>query len=360
MTRTIAGLAGALIALSAIQAQAQTAPAPRRFEIEAYGGIGRLLDAGEATLSLPPAGPPITTSSPMFPSRAVPSWFFGDGTALLNAVNTQLGLSPQITPLDAAMAKIGRGAESGAGMGARVRLHTARRVWTELAVDVSSSSDSVTDSLMEAVGQTRGSFVEAMTSLFASGPFTGTTVTATATPASGSWRDVTTTLAANIEFEPISGLTPSLTVGGGFVTRTGTESAVTIEGRYRTKILGTVPIDETDRVTIRGEASTAPAVVFGGGLSRAFSNRLGLRLDMRMTVANRTISSSVDATPSVATGTPADYIESFTNPSVQFSNNASTGRVSTLSGAALDHVDVARSTRLQARVIVTLGVTFRF
>jgi len=169
-----------------------------------------------------------------------------------------------------------------------------------------------------------------------------------------------TTLAANIEFEPISGLTPSLTVGGGFVTRTGTESAVTIEGRYRTKILGTVPIDETDRVTIRGEASTAPAVVFGGGLSRAFSNRLGLRLDMRMTVANRTISSSVDATPSVATGTPADYIESFTNPSVQFSNNASTGRVSTLSGAALDHVDVARSTRLQARVIVTLGVTFRF
>jgi len=357
----MAGLSAALIALSAAAAHAQTASAPpSRFEIEAYGGFGRLLDAGEATLSLPPAGPPITTSSPMFPSRAVPSWFFGDGAALLNGVNAELGLAPRITPLDAAIAKIGRSAESGGGMGIRLRRRTAPRVWTEFAIDVTSSSSSVTDSLMESVGQTRGSFVQAMTSLFASGPFTGTSVTATATQAGGSWRDVTATLAANVELDAIAGLTPSLTLGGGFVTRTGTEPTVTLEGRYRTKILGAVPIDETDRVTIRGEASTAPAVVFGAGLSRAIAGRLSLRLDTRMMVANRTISTTLDATPTVASGAPADYIESFTNPSVQFSNNAATGRVSSLSGAALDHADVARSTRLQARVIITLGVAFRF
>ncbi len=62
----------------------------------------------------------------------------------------------------------------------------------------------------------------------------------------------------------------------------------------------------------------------------------------------------------VATGTPADFIESFTNPSVQFSNNASTGRQSTLSGDALDHVNVAGGTRLQTRALVTLGIALRF
>jgi hypothetical protein len=356
-------LVAALIMIAPGVASAQTprgaSPAPR-VELEAYGGLGRLLDAGAATVTLPAAGAPIATSNPMFPSRRVPSWFFGAGAALLNAVNAELGLAPRITPLDDAIAMIGRTAQSGAGMGARIRFRTAPRVWTELAVDLSPTSTTAPESLMAAVEATRGSFVQAMTSLLASGPFTGTNVTATATPLSGSWRDVTTSVAANVELNPIAGLTPSVTLGGGFVMRTGTQSAVSLEGRYRTRILGAVPIDETDRVTIRGEARNAPAIVIGAGLSREVASRLRLRLDARLIAANRTIASNIDASPTVASGTPADFIESFTNPSVQFSNNASTGRLSTLSGDALDHADAARSTRLQARVVVTIGVAFKF
>ena len=47
--------------------------------------------ASEGSVTLPPAGAPIVTSSPIFPSRQVPSWFFGDGATLLNDVNADFG-----------------------------------------------------------------------------------------------------------------------------------------------------------------------------------------------------------------------------------------------------------------------------
>lgn len=333
-----------------------------RFEVEAYGGFGRFLDAGAGALSLPAAGAPITTSNPMFPSRRVPSWFFGDGATLLNDVATQLELSSRITPLDAAIAGIGRSAQNNSSMGGRVRFRTAPKVWMELGVDVSSGVSSMPDSLAASVEATRASFVSTFTDLLASGPFTNRTVVATATPTpgGGTWRDITATLAANMEFGAIAGLTPYATLGGGFVTRRGSQPSVSLTGRYTARILGASPIDETDRVTIRGVASNAPAAVIGAGLSRTLGGRLTFRFDARLIAANRTIGANIDAAPLVATGTPADFIESFTNPSIQFSNNSATGRRSTLSGDALDHLDVTRSTRLQARGLITLGVGLRF
>jgi hypothetical protein len=357
-------MAALMIVAAPSVAVAQTAAAKpaARVEVEAYGGLGRLLSAGEATLSLPPAGAPITTSSPLFPSRRVSSWFFGDGAALLNDVAAELALTSRVTPLDSAIAGIGRSAESRGTMGARLRFRASSSTWLEIGVDVSSSSTSMPASLAAAAEATRASFAATMTELLASGPFTDRTVVATMTPApgSGAWRDVTATVAANIDLKAMGGVTPFVTLGGGVVTRTGAEPAVTLAGHYSAKILGSVPIDETDTVTIRGIAHTAPAITIGGGLSGRLGDRIGLRLDGRLIAANRTIGADLDATPHVTTGTPADFIESLTNPSIQFSNNPSTGRRSSLSGDALDHVEVARSTRLQSRVLVTLGAAFRF
>ena len=361
MIRTAAALVLAL-ALTPTPAAAQTASSTSgpRVEVEAYGAFGHLFDGGDTALSLPAPGAPIGTSSPFFPSRKVSSWLFGDGSALLNDVNAQLGVSARVTPLDAAIATIGRGAETGIGCGGRIRLRTTEHVWMEAAVDVSRASNGLADSVAAAVETTRASFVQAMTGLFASGPFTGTSVTATTTLPETSYRDITISVAANVELTPVAGVTPYMTLGGGVVTRVGTTPQLTIEGHYRTRILGGSPIDETDRVTIRSTSATAPGLVVGGGFARTIADHVALRLDARLFAANRTVSTSLDATPSVATGTPADFIESFTSPSVQFSNNASTGRKSTLSGDAIDHLDVARSTRLQLRGLVTFGVAIRF
>ena len=360
-------MAAALIAAIPVPAAAQAtasggsaASAAPRMEVEAYGGLGRFPDAGASPLSLPAAGAPITTSSPFSPSRRVSSWFFGDGASLINAVSQQLDLAPRVVPLDAAIATIGRGAESRASLGVRLRVRTAPHVWAEAAVDLSSGSSHVPDSLATDVEATRASFVASMTSLFASGPFSGTVVTATATPAAGSWRELTTSLAANVEMGAIAGVTPYVTIGGGVVTRMGTGAAMSLAGHYTTTILGSVPIDETDRVTIRAAANTAPAIVAGAGLSRTIADRLSLRLDARVIAANRTISANIDPAPSVTDGTPSGFIESFTNPSVQFSNSPATGRRSSLSGDALDHLAVDSSTRLQVRGLVTLGIAVRF
>ena len=120
MIRTAASLALAL-ALAPAPAEAQTTSStqPPRVEVEAYGAFGHLFDSGDTALSLPAPGAPIGTSSPFFPSRKISSWFFGDGATLLNDVNAQLGVSARVTPLDTAIATIGRGAESGFGGGGR-------------------------------------------------------------------------------------------------------------------------------------------------------------------------------------------------------------------------------------------------
>lgn len=362
-SRSIAAL---LIALAPIRAAAQTAPpaaaaqTSSRVELEAYGSVGRMPGASESTVSLPAAGAPITTSSPLFPSRRVSSWMFGDGSTLLNDVNRQLGVTAQITPLDGAIALIGRVSQPTDSFGGRIRIRTAPRVWAELAVDVTGRPKGTPDDVVSAVLQTRSSFVDAMTGLLASGPFSGTTVGATASFAQARWRDVTTTLAGNLEFGQVAGLTPSLTIGGGFVMRTGQQPEITLNGHYQTKILGVVPIDETDRVTIRSVAGNAPVIVAGAGLSRTFADHLTFRVDGRMYATNRIIRTNIDASPLIVNGTPADFIESFTNPSVQFSNNTSTGRRSSLSGDVLDHVEAARSTHLQARMLLTFGLAIRF
>src|SRR4051812_5981082 len=71
----------------------------RRWEIEAYGGVaGRAATGGSRTLPAP--GAPLVTSTPTFPSREVPSWFFGDGAVLMNGVIHDFGGAASIAPLD--------------------------------------------------------------------------------------------------------------------------------------------------------------------------------------------------------------------------------------------------------------------
>jgi hypothetical protein len=360
LTRTAAAFT-VFLALSPAAASAQTAAAPPRVELEVYGGLSRFLDAGVTTVTPPAAGAPIGTSSPMFPSRRVSTWWFGDGAELLNAAAAELGLTARLTPLDTTIGTIGRGAESRGAFGGRLRMRTAPRVWIEAGVDVTATSADVADSVQAAAETARASFVSTFSELLASGPFANRSVTATAATEGGAWRDVTSSLAANIELAPAAGLTPHLTLGGAWVWRTGTAASLRLTGRYAARILTPTgpPIDETDAVVIRSDAGAGPGLVVGAGVSRA-AGRVSLRLDARLIAANRTISANVDASPSVASGTPADFIESFTNPSIQFSNNATTGRRSTLSGDPFDALAMARSTRLQVRALITVGAALRF
>ena len=120
-----------------------------------------------------------------------------------------------------------------------------------------------------------------------------------------------------------------------------------------------VAIDEIDRVSVRYARQAAFVAVLGGGLQRDFSARWGVRADVRMLIGPDTTRVLVDATPSMARTGPSGFIESFTNPAVQFSNDPSTGRRSSLSAPALQDVEVFKG-GVQTRTLVTLGICRRF
>jgi len=328
----------------------------RRWEIEGYGGLAAQT-AGAGSQTLPPAGAPIVTSNPIFPSRETSSWFFGDGAALLNGVNAEFGAPGRITPLDSILSALP--GTHAAGIGFRLRRRLDDRLSAEVSVDTTTSSGAGSERLTAAVDAARSSFKAAFGDLLGTGPFSGVAIDATGASHSGFQRDTAITAAINARITTWGSVAPYVTVGGGVLVPRGTLPSATLEGHYRFSILGQVPIEETDRISMRYTRGTAWAAVFGGGVRREFSSRWGLRVDARLLVGPDPTRAIIDAHPSIAHGTPSGFVESFTNPAIQFSNDPSTGRVSSLSGAALDGFQTFKG-GTQTKTMLTVGVFRRF
>ena len=330
-----------------------------RWEIEGYGGLVAAQAASGGTHSLPPAGPSIVTSSPIFPSRAVPSWLFGDGASLLNAVNAEFGLAGRIVPLDAALVR--PGVPHAGSFGVRVRRNTSPHWAMEFGVDTTSNLAEADEALGAAVESTRSSFESAFADLLASGPFASVLVRANGSTAAGSLRETTLTFALNRRFGPWGAFAPYATLGGGAAIGSGTGSSVALAAQYRFTVLGAVPIGEDDTVAVRYRSGTAFVAVAGGGVEHGFSGRWGLRIDARVLIGPDPARVEVDASPTFvrASGAASGFVESFTNPAIQFSNDPATGRVSSLSGAPLSGFEVFNG-GTRARTQITVGVTRRF
>jgi hypothetical protein len=330
----------------------------RRWDVEGYGGVVAARTAGDGTRTLPAAGAPIVTSNPIFPSRQVPSWLFGDGATLLNGVNAEFGKAGRIAPLDGAFGPLA--STRVASVGIRVRRRLSDRLSAEIGVDAFTRPEDTSSGLDAAIEASRGSFRTALTDLLASGPFSAVTVDAIGTTGTETRRrETAATLALNARFAAWGAFVPYLTVGGGVLTGSGSLPSASIQGRYRFSIAGEVPIDETDLVSLRYSRPASFVAVLGAGLRRDLSDRWGVRVDGRMLLGPDSTRLLIDATPSSARSGPSGFVESFTNPAIQFSNDPSTGRRSTLSGPALQEFDVF-SGGLQTRTLVTVGVFRRF
>jgi hypothetical protein len=347
-----------LTALVVPPAAAQVVP-PATWDIEGHGGVSRLRIPSGGTSTLPQPGAPITTSTPVFPSREVPSWFFGDGARLLNDVNREFDVSQRITPLDAALASLGLDASTRGAFGLRVRRTISRTYSVELGLDVLAGSASLTDDLLDGVEASRESFETAMGALLSTGPFLDTVVEATTASTDGSGRDVLLTASVVYDFARPGALVPYVLLGGGLSSPTGDAPTVSIHGAYRADIAGVFPIAETDRVTLRSEQDTVFVGVIGGGVRRTLSPRWGFQVDGRVFIGPSSARLLIDADPSVATGSPAAFIESFTSPAVQFSNDPSLGRRSSLSAPDLNGFEAFTGSGLQSRLLVTVGIYMR-
>ena len=333
-------------------------PNAPKWELEMYGGLslGRMSSGG--SLELPGPGAPIATSSPIYPSWRVPTWFLGDGAAYLNHVAGQLAVGARISPLDGALGPAALNDAGHFAFGARVRHPLRGRFSIEGGMDVLLGSGQVTQELADATAAARASFETTMGQILATGPFTVISVDATGSPRDGSTREIALTGALVTDFAPWGGFSPFLVTGGGVLMHVGDAPAVQLEGSYRALIDGVAPIDEKDRLTVEYGGRTTMVAVVGGGVHRTLSPRWGLRIDARMLLGPRTTRVALTADPDVATFTPGRFIESFTYPNLQLSNNPSTGRESTLSGA-LDGFD-AFTGGWQTRFRLTAGLVVRF
>jgi hypothetical protein len=330
----------------------------RRWEIEGYAGalVGQPTSAG--TQSLPPAGPPIVTSTPTFPSRAVPSWYFGDGAALLNGVLQDLGLAHRIEPLDSLFAPVP--ASHPAASGLRVRRRLNRRVALEVSVDGYWGSTIPTERISRGLDSSFSSLGPAFTELFSSGPFSPSKVIIADGVMHAPYDEGAVTVAVNHDVGRLWAWQPYATLGGGMAFPSeAVFAAGSVQARYTTSILGEVPIDETDTVNVSFTRPKSFVAVLGGGVRRDLSARWAIRFDARWLIGPDTTRVTIDAQSSVAVGTPAGFIESFTNPAIQFSNDPSTGRVSSLTGAPLQGVEVFHG-GVTARTIVSAAIAWRF
>jgi hypothetical protein len=337
----------------------QSASQEPRWSIEAYGGLtfGRWSGGGGQTL--PAAGAPIATSSPVFPSWSVPTWFLGDGASFLNNVAGEFGITNRLTPLDAALTTKAIGAAGQLLTGVRITRALQAPWEVEFAAEVAAQSAGISDDTLTSFDATAESFRATFTELFTTGPFTAPVVTAGAASAAGGARDVTLTVALRTPMAPLGGFDTYAIAGGGVVFPIGDPAAVAIEGKYRFRIAGAVQIDETDSLTVQYRGRTTFVAVFGGGFERVVGGRLGVRIDARALAGPATTKVEVSSAPAIVTATPAGFIESFTYPNLQFSNNASTGRRSTLGSPGLDSVAVF-SGGWSIRARATAGVFFRF
>lgn len=361
MRRWVA-LGGLLAVLLVVPTTSVAQPQPRRWHVEAFGGLSlfELPTSGEA--ALPPAGPTLPTSGPTNPSRRIPTWFLGDGASLLNGTNAEFGVASRLVPLDAALGRIGLTGSGAPVFGVRA-LRTLTSRWSlEVGAEIHNGSVDIDRQLLDAIEQARASFGPAFTGLFTSGPFAGVQVEATSDITGASSRELA--LTAALRFAVGTGhFAPYVTVGGGFIQRIGDLPRATLAGSYQFTFAtsqGQADFAESDTLTIRYEQGANLVGIAGAGFSQRLTDRLSLMIDGRAYLGRQTIALRLDSAPMVTTQTPGRFIESFTTPAVQFSNNPSSGRDSTLSGTPLNGFKAFTTSGLQVRYQATAGVALRF
>lgn len=342
---------------------AQTPAPASRWTIEVYGGAASNAESsGGTTGAAFPAGTPFTTAAGT-PSRIHTSWYFGDGTKLLDQVLTQFATLngttfTRIVPLDSAVMAAATRRNSGAAFGLRVSRHLSARLALELSAQRSQGSLDFSGSATNALETTRDSFQAAFQGLLATAPVTNLSVASTLSVRQGSSSQTRVTAAAR--WTVVSGARTSVyaTAGGGLVRNGGSDLQAVFNGSYAFRLFGAFPMSETDRAVVTvASPSNALVGLVGGGITYDLSSRVGLRADVRVSLSPNSDITTVSGSPSVGTLTPAGILPSVTTPGIQFSSTA--GVSSSLSGASATHTTFSAS-GMNRQVSFTVGIFRRF
>ena len=280
---------------------------------------------------------------------------------LLNQVNAALGVTPRITALDPVLSESIAQRQSGGSVGFRISRHLTPRYTAEFSFDYSRGQLEMTDAALAGIEASRATFVSAFNARIAD---TGVPATSTATVHAQEGHQIFTAGALNINLATDGKIIPYITVGGGILTNADDTPSATLVGNYRF-LMGpasgrVVFYDETDTVNLRSSIKGHTFVgVLGGGIKYAVTPRWGVRLDVRAHLSKTSISNLVDASPTVATLTPATVAMSPTNPTIVWSNNPSTGVQSSLSGP-INGFQTFAGSGMEMQIGIVPGFFWRF
>src|SRR5262245_26485461 len=138
---TLAVVLACFLAPHTVSAQVRS-PGPRRdtkWTVEVHAGAVLTGTPSGGSAGQFPIGATFRTE-PGTPSRANPSWYFGDGAALFNEVNAQFASRfnqrlPQLVPLDGVLTSAAVSRPSTSAFGFRVARRVTRRFGVEVGFD---------------------------------------------------------------------------------------------------------------------------------------------------------------------------------------------------------------------------------
>ncbi len=345
-------------------AHAQNAARPGKWTIELYGGASSSSSSSSSGGAVPAFAPgtPFTTESGQ-PSRAVSSWYFGDGAGLLNQVLARFEAIdgtpfPELIPMDAAFGRNGASRKSGGAFGLRVGRTLTSRLSLELSVERSLAKLALTSALQDALKASSDSFEESFQALLATAPVTNLVVTSQLTTPDRA--NSQTRVAGAMKWTVLSGskVEAYLTAGGGVMLNSGEGPQAVLNGRYTFRLFGAFLMDETDRVVVSVTQPKNNAMgLVGGGLTYDLSERTGIRVDARLLVNSTKDVTKLTAAPAVATATTTGVLPSATSPGIQFSTQPNVR--SSLSGPNLA-ATLFEGSGTNRQVTVTIGIFRRF
>ena len=347
-SRTVTGLVR--VRLNAPSGTGAASSTHALWELEPYGGwaAGGTPSSGTA-IPLPADGQPFTAPSGET-ARAVSSWFYGEGPALV----------PAIARIDSVLSTSGASGRRAATAGARVTRWLTPRLGIEGAIGYERGALQFSDATRTTLDAARESFVPAFNAIFAEAPatFGSPDVTATLNVTNDPAHLTTTGAVVLTMGQPR--LQPYVTGGVGIDTRLGDPMQADLIGEFRVEAPNGGPIRNRNTITLRYAAGAHRLVVLAGGGVRWFASPTsGLRLDVRATMTGGDETLVLDSTGAVFGGSPDATIELPLSPihgRLVFSNDER----STLSGPDGRGFEVFNVSGSRWRVSATAGWFWRF
>jgi hypothetical protein len=295
-----------------VMATAAPASAGQGWEIDVHGGVLTSTNPTNGTSALPPAGAdiPLGPLSTSF-TRRVPSWYFGDGAAILNQI---LGVrSPvRIVPLDPILQSRVVERQSGASVGVRVDRSLTPRFGAEFALDQAQGALTLRSTATDLLTTAQAAFLTTWNMLLNAPAGGSQVVTADATLDDKRGRQVVTSGALLINLLSSTTFTPYVAVGAGYIAARGDSPSITVVGNYDFMFppVQITPFprshfNETDTVKIQAVAANSMTWVFGGGVKYAVGERWGVRADLRDHVNRDVIRTNLTAAPNTAVADPS-------------------------------------------------------